>query len=82
TDTVNIIGAGIGGLTTAITLKQKGLNVHIFESASAINSIGEALSKICTFKPFCFNVMAVVSPPIPAPIIFTVSVGVFDIFIF
>lgn len=36
TETVNIIGAGIGRLTTALTLQQKGLNVKIFESSAEI----------------------------------------------
>jgi phytoene dehydrogenase-like protein len=31
-----IIGAGIGGLTTAITLAQKGIQVQIYERASEI----------------------------------------------
>ncbi|MEN9909899.1 MAG: hypothetical protein RLZZ540_3058 [Bacteroidota bacterium] len=40
---VNIIGAGIGGLTTALTLKQKGLNVNIFESSAAIKPVGAGI---------------------------------------
>jgi 2-polyprenyl-6-methoxyphenol hydroxylase-like FAD-dependent oxidoreductase len=43
TETVNIIGAGIGGLTTALTLKQKGLNVNIFESSAEIKSVGAGI---------------------------------------
>lgn len=42
-ETVNIIGAGIGGLTTALTLKQRGLNVSIFESSVAIKPIGAGI---------------------------------------
>ncbi|MFV8346467.1 FAD-dependent monooxygenase [Flavobacterium sp. ZB4P13] len=43
TETVNIIGAGIGGLTTALTLKQKGLNVTIFESSAEIKPVGAGI---------------------------------------
>lgn len=42
-ETVNIIGAGIGGLTTALTLKQKGLNVNIFESSAEIKPVGAGI---------------------------------------
>ncbi len=35
-----IIGAGIGGLTTAIALAQKGIQVQIYERASEIKEIG------------------------------------------
>lgn len=35
-----IIGAGIGGLTTAIALAQKGIQVKIFERASEIKEVG------------------------------------------
>ena len=43
TQVVNIIGAGIGGLTTALTLKQKGLNVKIYESSSEIKPVGAGI---------------------------------------
>lgn len=43
TETVTIIGAGIGGLTTALTLKQKGLNVKIFESSAEIKPVGAGI---------------------------------------
>ena len=43
TETVNIIGAGIGGLTTALTLQQKGLNVKIFESSAEIKPVGTGI---------------------------------------
>jgi 2-polyprenyl-6-methoxyphenol hydroxylase-like FAD-dependent oxidoreductase len=42
-EAVSIIGAGIGGLTTALTLKQKGINPTVFESASAIKPIGAGI---------------------------------------
>lgn len=43
TETVDIIGAGIGGLTTALMLKQKGLNVNIFESSAEIKPVGAGI---------------------------------------
>jgi len=42
-ETINIIGAGIGGLTTALTLKQRGLNVNIFESSIEIKPVGAGI---------------------------------------
>jgi 2-polyprenyl-6-methoxyphenol hydroxylase-like FAD-dependent oxidoreductase len=42
-ETVTIIGAGIGGLTTALTLKQRGLNVAVFESSSEIKPVGAGI---------------------------------------
>lgn len=43
TETISIIGAGIGGLTTALTLKQKGLNVTVFESSTEIKPVGAGI---------------------------------------
>lgn len=43
TETVNIIGAGIGGLTTALILKQKGLDVNIFEGSAEIKPVGAGI---------------------------------------
>lgn len=43
TEIINIIGAGIGGLTTALTLKQKGLNVNIYESSVEIKPVGAGI---------------------------------------
>lgn len=43
TETINIIGAGIGGLTTALTLQQKGLKVNIFEGSSEIKPVGAGI---------------------------------------
>ncbi|MCF6351792.1 MAG: FAD-dependent oxidoreductase [Cyclobacteriaceae bacterium] len=41
---IAIIGAGIGGLTTAIALKQKGLEVEIFEAASEFKKAGSGIN--------------------------------------
>lgn len=41
---VTIIGAGIAGLTTAISLKQKGFEPVLFESAPEIKGIGAGLA--------------------------------------
>lgn len=43
TEPVTIIGAGIGGLTTALTLKQKGINVTVFESSAEIKPVGAGI---------------------------------------
>ncbi len=41
--TIDIIGAGIGGLTTAIALEQKGFTVRIFEQAEHIKPVGAGI---------------------------------------
>lgn len=41
---ITIIGAGIGGLTTAIALKQQGFNVEIFENTSAFKKAGSGIN--------------------------------------
>jgi len=41
--TFDIIGAGIGGLTTAIALKQKGFNFHIYEQSEKIKFVGAGI---------------------------------------
>lgn len=43
TETINIIGAGIGGLTTALIAKQRGINVNIFESSTEIKPVGAGI---------------------------------------
>ncbi|HLL42309.1 MAG TPA: FAD-dependent monooxygenase [Segetibacter sp.] len=43
TETVSIIGAGIGGLTTALTLKQRGLNVTVYEASAEIKPVGAGI---------------------------------------
>ena len=40
---VAVIGAGIGGLTTAIALQQRGIDAHVYESAPSIRSAGAGL---------------------------------------
>ena len=42
-DTISIIGAGIGGLTTALTLRPRGLNVNSFESSAEIKPVGAGI---------------------------------------
>ncbi|WP_109852116.1 FAD-dependent monooxygenase [Aquimarina sp. AU58] len=41
--TIDIIGAGIGGLTTAIALQQKGIETRIFEQAENIKPVGAGI---------------------------------------
>lgn len=40
---ITIIGAGIGGLTTAIALKQKGFQVEVFDRANNIKRVGAGI---------------------------------------
>jgi 2-polyprenyl-6-methoxyphenol hydroxylase-like FAD-dependent oxidoreductase len=40
---IDIIGAGIGGLTTAIALEQKGIKTRIFEGAKQIKEVGAGI---------------------------------------
>lgn len=41
---ITIIGAGIGGLTTAIALKQKGFEVEVFESTPEFKKVGSGIN--------------------------------------
>lgn len=41
--TIDIIGAGIGGLTTAIALEQKGFKTRVFERAEKIKPVGAGI---------------------------------------
>ena len=41
---IAIIGGGIGGLTTALALRARGLNVTVFEQAGALREIGAGVS--------------------------------------
>src|SRR5712691_5559755 len=45
--TVLIIGAGIGGLTATLALRQAGFEVHIFESVPEIKIVGAGLAIWC-----------------------------------
>jgi 2-polyprenyl-6-methoxyphenol hydroxylase-like FAD-dependent oxidoreductase len=40
---IDIIGAGIGGLTTAIALEQKGFRTRVFEQAQVIKPVGAGI---------------------------------------
>jgi len=40
---IDIIGAGIGGLTTAVALEQKGIKTRIFEQAEQIKQVGSGI---------------------------------------
>lgn len=40
---IDIIGAGIGGLTTAIALEQKGIKTSVFEQAEQIKPVGAGI---------------------------------------
>jgi 2-polyprenyl-6-methoxyphenol hydroxylase-like FAD-dependent oxidoreductase len=42
-DRVAIIGAGIGGLTTALALARRGVSVDVYEQARAMSEIGAGL---------------------------------------
>lgn len=41
---ITLIGAGIGGLTTAIALKQKGFEIEIFEAAPKFKNAGSGIN--------------------------------------
>jgi len=40
---IDIIGAGIGGLTTGIALKRKGFKVRVFEQTKEIKAVGAGI---------------------------------------
>lgn len=40
---IDIIGAGIGGLTTAIALEQKGIKTRLFEQAESLKPVGAGI---------------------------------------
>ena len=39
-----IIGAGIGGLTAALALKQKGIEVDVYERSAVLTDVGAGIS--------------------------------------
>jgi 2-polyprenyl-6-methoxyphenol hydroxylase-like FAD-dependent oxidoreductase len=41
---IGVVGAGIGGLTAAIALRQGGHEVHVFEKTSELGEVGAAIS--------------------------------------
>jgi 2-polyprenyl-6-methoxyphenol hydroxylase-like FAD-dependent oxidoreductase len=41
--TVDIIGAGIGGLTAAIALQKKGIKVRIYEQTDELKAVGAGI---------------------------------------
>ena len=41
---IAIIGAGIGGMTTAVALSQKGIDISIFEQAPVLSEVGAGLT--------------------------------------
>lgn len=44
---IDIIGAGIGGLTLAIALKQRGIPVRVFEQAPELRAVGAGINLAC-----------------------------------
>ena len=42
-DTVGVIGAGIGGLATALALLRRGLDVEVYEQASELKEVGAGI---------------------------------------
>ena len=39
-----VIGAGIGGLTTALALQQKGIDVDVYERSAVLTDVGAGIS--------------------------------------
>ena len=39
-----VVGAGIGGLTTAIALRQRGIDVEVYERSAALTDVGAGIS--------------------------------------
>ncbi|GAC1329065.1 MAG: FAD-dependent monooxygenase [Chloroflexota bacterium] len=42
--TAAVIGGGIGGVSTAVALRQKGINAHVYEQAPAIKEVGAGVA--------------------------------------
>ena len=43
---IAIVGAGIGGLTAALALHQRGISVEVFEQAHAFEDVGAGLQPV------------------------------------
>lgn len=43
TETISIVGAGIGGLTTALILKNRGINATLYEASAEIKPVGAGI---------------------------------------
>jgi salicylate hydroxylase len=41
---IAIVGGGLGGLTAALALQSRGLDVHVFEQAEVLREIGAGVS--------------------------------------
>ena len=46
-----VVGAGVGGLMTALECRRKGHDVRVVEKSSAPSTAGNSIARI-TFKPF------------------------------
>ena len=47
---VAIIGAGLGGLATAIALRKQGIDAHVYEKAREFSPVGAGLGKLRTLN--------------------------------
>ncbi len=57
---VSIIGGGIGGLATAIALRNRGFDAHVYERAQALRPVGAGL----TLSPNGLNSLEAIQPGI------------------
>src|SRR3954466_16026558 len=48
---VAIVGAGIGGLSLALALRERGLRAEVFEQAAELTEIGAAIALSATATP-------------------------------
>lgn len=61
---IAVVGGGLGGLTTAIALRQAGFSVHVYEQAPAFKPVGAAL----TLYPNGLHALESIAPGIVAKI--------------